>query len=125
MRTSQPTIAIIDDDASVRSALGRLVRAAGLGTTTFASAEQFLEACGSAPALLVLDVHLPGLSGLELQARLNAEGRGLPVVFITAYADEPLRQAALAAGCAAFLPKPFEEQELLGAIREALAAGWQ
>ncbi len=98
------------------------MRTAGLCTACYCSAESFLASSGPAPDLLVLDIHLPGLSGLELLARLKAEDRSLPVVLITAYADEPLRQAALAAGCAAFLAKPFEDCELLGAIQQALAA---
>jgi FixJ family two-component response regulator len=115
---ARQTLAVIDDDASVRRALCRLLRAAGWDVTTFATAEEFLQA-PARPACLILDLHLPGMSGLELQERLRAEGRNLPVIFITAYGDERTRQQALAGGAAAFLPKPFEEACLLSALRRA------
>ena len=119
-RTGQ-TIVIVDDDASVRKALRRLLCATGLAVETFATGEEFLQSAGRpAPACLILDVHLPGLSGLELQARLTAEGRRIPVVFITAYPEEPARDAALRAGAVAFLAKPFEERSLLDAVAGAL-----
>ncbi len=84
---------------------------------TFATAEEFLQ-CPAQPApdCLVLDVHLPGLSGLELQERLKADGRDIPVVFISAYAEECVREQALRAGAVAFLPKPLDEQALLDAV---------
>jgi FixJ family two-component response regulator len=118
-RTGQ-TIAIIDDDESVRKALRRLVQSAGWRVATFATAEEFLEAPDQpSPAGLILDVHLPGLSGLELQQRLTAEGRSIPIVFITAHPDEQTGAEALRCGAVAFLAKPFEEQMLLEAIRLA------
>ena len=121
MSQNRLAIAIIEDDASVRRALRRLFRSVGRDVATFATAEEFLQAAGPpAPACLILDVHLPGLSGLELQERLNAEGRELPIVFITAYEDEPAREQALQAGAIAFLQKPFEEQALLDAMDRAL-----
>jgi len=119
---TQQTIAIIDDDASVRRALRRLIRAVGLNAETFATAEEFLQApLQPAPDCLILDVHLPGLSGFELQERLAAEGRGVPIVFITAFADDRVRGLARQGSAIAFLEKPFEEQSLLDAVTRALA----
>jgi FixJ family two-component response regulator len=122
----RPTVAVVDDDPSVRKAARRLIRSAGIDAQAFASAEDFLAA---APAtgrtgglVLVLDVHLPGLGGLELQARLAAEGRRIPIVFITAYESEPVRHRALAAGAVDFLLKPFDDEALLEALARALAA---
>jgi FixJ family two-component response regulator len=121
MSRARQTVTIIDDDASVRRALARLLRSVGLSAATFASAEEYLQTLPEpAPGCLILDVHLPGLSGLELYERLKVEGRCLPVVFITAYETDRLRQLALAAGAVAFLPKPFEEQALLDAVARAL-----
>ena len=123
MYPTGPTIFVIDDDESVRKAVGRLIRAAGLNVKTFAAAEDFMRSTGpTAPGCLVLDVHLPGLSGLELQQRLNAEGRGVPIVFITAYGDDQACDRALRAGAIAFLQKPFEEQSLLDAVGRALCS---
>jgi len=114
-------IIIVDDDESVRRALRRLLRSVGMTVTTFATAEEFLESTGQPPpGCLILDVHLPGLSGLELQKRLIAEGRCAPVVFITAYGDDPTREQALRAGAIAFLLKPFEEQPFLDAVARAI-----
>jgi FixJ family two-component response regulator len=121
MSQTPRTVCIIEDDESVRRALRRLMRSVGLEAEAFASAEEFLLAAGSpAPACLILDLHLPGLSGLELQARLKANGRDIPVVFITAYGDQHVREQALRAGALAFLEKPFAEQCLLAAVRRAL-----
>jgi FixJ family two-component response regulator len=121
MSPSRQTVVLIDDDESVRRALGRLLRSAGLALEAFATAEEFLQAAGRRePDCLILDVHLPGLSGLELQARLAAEGRCVPVVFITAFAEEQVRGPALRAGAIAFLAKPFEERSLLDAVARAL-----
>jgi FixJ family two-component response regulator len=121
MPSTRRTIFIIDDDPSVRKALSRLLRAAGHHAATFATAEEFLQS----PAqpghdCLVLDVHLPGLCGLGLQQRLKAEGRAVPLVFITAYEEEPARAQALAEGAVAFLHKPFDERALLEAVDRAL-----
>src|SRR5262245_11146912 len=121
-RTGQ-TVFVIDDDASVRRAVGRLIRSAGLKAVTFATAEEFLRSDEHpAPGCLVVDVHLPGLCGLELQERLSAEGRAVPVVFITAYGDDRTCGRALRAGAVAFLLKPFEEQSLLDAVDRALCS---
>ena len=115
------TVCIIEDDDSVRRALRRLMRSVGLEVEAFASAEGFLKAGGRlAPACLILDLHLPGLSGLELQERLKAEGRDVPVVFITAYGDREVRERALRGGALAFLEKPFAEKALLEAVDRAV-----
>jgi FixJ family two-component response regulator len=126
------TIAIIDDDESVRRALRRLINLLGLHVETFATAEDFLEnpfISGSPPEAhpfepfrcLILDVHLPGMSGLELQERLKAEGRDVAIVFITAYPNDRARTQALRAGAIAFLHKPFDEKALVDAVNKGLA----
>jgi FixJ family two-component response regulator len=121
MSRTRQTVFLVDDDASVRKALCRLIRSTGLDVATFATAEEFLQAAPPpAPDCLILDVHLPGLSGLDLQQRLTAEGRGLPVVFITAYGEGSAREQALRGGAVAFLQKPIEGQALLDAIGRAL-----
>jgi FixJ family two-component response regulator len=112
-------VAVIDDDGSVRKAIGRLLRSAGLSVQMFASAEDFLEA-GPAAACVILDQRLPGLSGLELYRRLLAEGRQVGVVFITGHNHEPTRREALAAGAVAFLLKPFDDEALLRAVSAAV-----
>jgi FixJ family two-component response regulator len=123
MPCSEQTVIIIDDDESVRRALRRLVRSVGLKAETFATAEDFLLAPEKPrPDCLVLDVHLPGQSGLELQEQLAAAGRQIPIVFVTAYGEEKVRERALQEGAVAFLQKPFEEQSLLNAIAAALRA---
>jgi FixJ family two-component response regulator len=123
MPETLPTICIIEDDDSVRRALGRLLRSVGLGVESFATAEEFLQCFArTQPSCLILDVHLPGLSGLELQQRLHDEGRTIPIVVITAYADEKVREQAFQAGAIAFLPKPFEECSLLQAVFGVVSA---
>ena len=118
------TVVVVDDDESVCRALGRLLRSAGLCARTYGSAEEFLQAGGqSVPSCLILDVHLPGLSGPQLWARLNAKGRAAPAVYISADSDDRLREAAMGAGAIAFLPKPFDDQELLDAVARACRAG--
>lgn len=124
MVRTRETVYVVEDDESVRKALRRLIRSAGLDVTAFASAEEFLHAAGQpAPACLVLDLHLPGLSGLELHERLRAEGRSTPAVFITAYGDDQARERAFRGGAVAFLPKPFDDRSLLDAVAQALDAG--
>ena len=121
MSQTVQTIIIVDDDDSVRRALRRLLRSAGLNVVAFATAEEFLQSAPQpAPGCLVLDVHLPGLSGLGLQERLRAEGRRIPVIFITAYGDQTMQERALQAGAIAFLAKPFEERALLDAVTRAV-----
>jgi FixJ family two-component response regulator len=121
MTADGSVVMIVDDDDSMRRAARRLVRSFGLGVDTFASAEDFL-ASGrlGETACLVLDVHMPGLSGIELQSKLIAEGHHIPVIFITAFADEKTQARALEAGAYAYLIKPFDEDDLLEGIRRAL-----
>jgi FixJ family two-component response regulator len=113
-------VAIVDDDDSMRAALQGLLKAAGLSSRAFESAEQFL---GSGhqreTACLITDIRMPGMSGLELQARLNADDCRIPTIFITAHGDEEMRFRALRAGAVEFLPKPFDDEVLIESIRAA------
>jgi FixJ family two-component response regulator len=124
MKLAGGTVSVIDDDESVRRALGRLIRSFGLNVETFASAEEFLTPGERrAPACLILDMRMPGMSGLELQERLTAAGRRIPVVFIAGHPDESARRDALAAGAVEFLQKPFDDRVLLDAVARALEQG--
>jgi FixJ family two-component response regulator len=115
------SIFVVDDDESVRVALKRLMRSAGLKVETFASAREFLNNCGTNRiGILVLDVRMPEMSGLELQKQLAASGAEIPVIFISAHEDSRAFELALAAGAVAFLYKPFDDQDLLAAIYRAL-----
>src|SRR6516162_5801177 len=102
------TVAVVDDDESVRRALRRLVRSVGLTVSTYGSAEEFLAATDPAPNCLILDVRLPGMSGLDLQRLLAEAGRDLAVVIITAHEDDLVRRTALAGGAIDVIAKPFE-----------------
>jgi FixJ family two-component response regulator len=116
-----PTVFVVDDDASVRGALARLLHSAGYQTETFASAEGFLaQSRFDAPGCILLDVRMPGLNGLELQQALAAANRQLPIVFITGHGDVPMSVRAMKAGAEDFLPKPFDDGELLKAVARAL-----
>jgi FixJ family two-component response regulator len=117
----QPKIvAVVDDDPSVLKALSRLLRAHGIEPAAFASAEAFLQSpAASEAACLVVDINLPGMSGIELRRQLAQASSTLPVIFITAVDDESTRLAANAAGCIAFLRKPFPAHVLLDAIKKA------
>jgi FixJ family two-component response regulator len=116
-----PTVFVVDDDASVRGALARLLHSAGYQTETFASAEGFLaQGRFDAPGCILLDVRMPGLNGLELQQALAAADRQLPIVFITGHGDVPMSVRAMKAGAEDFLPKPFDDEELLKAVAQAL-----
>jgi FixJ family two-component response regulator len=121
MPDSQGVIAIVEDDFGMREALARMLKAAGFEARAYGSAEAFLE-CGSFADLncLVVDIHLPGASGIDLQRRLAEDGEARPVVFITAHDSPLLRREAEELGAVAFLAKPFEGRLLLGAVREAL-----
>jgi FixJ family two-component response regulator len=116
-----PMIAIVDDDQPFRDAAKSLVRSLGYGASTFASAEEFLQSdrVGDT-ACLILDVNMPGLSGIELQSRLNAQGNCIPIIFITAAPEETTRARALQAGAIGFLSKPFKEECLIGHLDVAL-----
>jgi len=116
-----PTVFVVDDDASLRGALARLLHSAGYQTETFASAEGFLaQSRFDAPGCILLDVRMPGLNGLELQQTLAAADRQLPIVFITGHGDVPTSVRAMKAGAEDFLPKPFDDEELLKAVAQAL-----
>ena len=120
MNSDNPIVFVVDDDYRVREALSSLIASVGLRVLAFGSAAEFLESeKPDAPACLVLDLELPGTSGLELQREL-ADGDGPPIVFITGHGDIPSSVRAMKAGAIEFLPKPFSEQELLGAIDAAI-----
>jgi FixJ family two-component response regulator len=121
LKQTEPIVFVIDDDASMREALGTLIASDGLRVLCFASAHEFLRhPVGAQPSCLVLDVRMPGVGGLELQRELVQSGREIPVIFITAHADIATAVRAMKAGALEFLPKPFQSEELLSAIRHAL-----
>ncbi|HXY13654.1 MAG TPA: response regulator [Terriglobales bacterium] len=114
-------IAIVDDDPSAREGLSSLIRSAGLQVETFASAQEFLARPGpEAPSCLVLDLQLPGLSGLDLQKRMIEAKLEIPIVFLTGHGNIPASVQAIKAGAIEFLTKPFDDQELLEAIHDAV-----
>jgi FixJ family two-component response regulator len=114
-------VLVVDDDVSVREALGSLIRSAGLRVETFASAQEFLARPPiDAPGCLVLDVRLPDLSGLDLQKRMAEVNLEIPIVFITGHGDVPTSVQAMKAGALEFLTKPFAEPDLLAAIQQAI-----
>ena len=115
------TVFVIDDDAAMRDSLKDLIRSVGLRVELFASAQDFLRSeHPDVPGCLVLDVRMPGLSGLDLQRRLADAGLTIPIVFISGHGDIPMTVRALKAGALEFLTKPFRDQELLDAIQQAL-----
>ena len=115
------TVFVVDDDASVREALGGLVRSAGLSVATYATAQEFLASPrAEGPSCLVLDVRLPGLSGLDLQTRMAEVNLEIPIIFITGHGDVPTSVRAMKAGAVEFLTKPFGDDDLLTAIHEAI-----
>ena len=121
MRESDAIIAIVDDDPSVRQGLQRLIRSAGWKPETFATAQEFLDRPrAEAPSCLVLDLQLPGLSGLDLQKQMAEVGLATPIVFLTGHGDIPASVKAMKAGAVEFLTKPFDERDLLQAIQEAV-----
>ena len=114
-------VAIVDDDDSVRIALEGLLKSAGLPARAFESAEEFIKSGRqSQVACLIADIRMPGMSGLELQGKLNAENCRIPIVFITAHGDAQMRMQALRAGAVEFLAKPFNDEVLLETVRAAL-----
>jgi FixJ family two-component response regulator len=116
-----PMVSIVDDDESVRDATRGLVRSAGFRAITFASAEEFLQSdCIYETSCLIADVQMPGLSGVELQARLIAQGQLAPIIFVTAHPDERIRTEVLKKGAVGFLCKPFEAECLIDHIHRAL-----
>jgi RNA polymerase sigma factor (sigma-70 family) len=119
---SEHVVFIVDDDASIRKSLERLVRSVGLRGKTFASAPEFLECAASdGPSCLVLDVRMPGASGMALQETLAAAGQSIPIIFITGHGDISMSVRAMKAGAVDFLAKPFNDQDLLEAVQEAIA----
>jgi FixJ family two-component response regulator len=122
MTESDPIVFVVDDDASVRDAVKRLIASIGLRVETFGATHEFLSAKRpAAPACLVLDVRLPDVSGLEFQRDLAEANIEIPIIFITGHADVPMTVRAMKAGAVEFLTKPFRGQELLDAIQEAIA----
>jgi FixJ family two-component response regulator len=122
MSEEQPTVHVIDDDPSVRDAIEVMARSVGLRVQTFASTQDFLHAgLPDGPNCLVLDVRLPGSSGLDFQNELIRRNVHVPIIFVTGFADIPMTVRAMKAGAVEFLTKPFRDQELLDAIQHALA----
>jgi FixJ family two-component response regulator len=115
-----PVVYVVDDDEGIRNSLETLIRSVGLSVQTFASAQEFLGTKRKAAGCLVLDVRLPGLSGLDLQSELVREEIHTPIVFITGHGDIPMSVRAMKAGAVEFLTKPFREEDLLDAIRQAI-----
>jgi len=121
IREKTNLVAIVDDDNSMRTAVQDLLEAVGLPVQAFASAEEFLRSGKQhSTTCLIVDVRMPGMSGLELQENLNAEGCGIPTIFITAHGDAKMRAQALRAGAAEFLTKPFDDEVLIESVRAAL-----
>jgi FixJ family two-component response regulator len=121
MAEPEEIVFVVEDDASVRRALGALVRLAGLRVQTFPSAQEFLAfPRPDVPSCLVLDVQLPGLSGLDLQEELAKADVQIPIIFLTGHGDIPMTVRAMKAGALEFFPKPFDDQDLLEAIHEAI-----
>ena len=121
MTLSDASVFIVDDDALVRDSLEQLIKSVGLKVETFSSARAFLDTeLPDKSCCLVLDIRMPGLSGLELQARLEKSGRSIPIIFITGHGTVPMSVKAMKAGAVDFLQKPFDDQELLDAINHAI-----
>lgn len=117
----EPIVYVIDDDASLREGLTNLFRSVGIKVTVFGSTEDYIKSPKQdAASCLILDVRLPGMSGLEFQTELNKQGVHTPIVFLTGYADVPMGVQAVKAGAVEFLCKPFRDQDLLDAVRSAL-----
>jgi FixJ family two-component response regulator len=122
MSEENPTVLVIDDDPTLRDSIGQLLRSLGIDTQLFASVSDFLKSDNpEGPACLVLDVRLPGRSGLEFQRDLTAANRNLPIIFVTGHGDIPMTVQAMKGGAIEFLTKPFRDQDLLDAIEAGLA----
>ena len=121
MSSEGSVVIVVDDDVSIRESLKNLFRSVGLNVNTFATAREFLASKRpDAPGCLILDVRLPGLSGLDLQRQLGEAGIQIPVIFITGHGDIPMSVQAMKAGAAEFLTKPFRDQDLLDAVQQAI-----
>jgi FixJ family two-component response regulator len=119
-----PIISIVDDDESMRCAIKSLVTSLGFGAHTFASAEKFLQSQHlDHTSCVITDLQMPGLNGVELQKSLLAQGRRIPIIFVTAFPEERLRARAMAAGALGFLSKPFESETLIKLIDKAIETG--
>ena len=119
--TEQATVHVIDDDVSLRDALALMFPSVGLGVRTYASVQEFLDAgAHDGPGCIVLDVRLPGISGLDFQARRDGLGVHLPIVLMTGHSDVPMSVRAMKAGAVDFLPKPFRDQDMIDAVMAAL-----
>ena len=117
----QPTVLIIDDDSRMREAMQRLLKTVGLHSESFATPQDFLRhKLPDGPSCLVLDVRLPGMSGLDVQSKLNEAGVQIPIIFITGHGDIPMTVKAMKSGAVEFLTKPFRDQDLIDAIQQAL-----
>ena len=121
MSAKKSFVCVVDDDEAVRESIANLVRSAGLQAETFASAQQFLQHRSVAPACLILDVQMPGLSGLDLQKELLLLDARIPIIFITGHGDIPTSVRAMKAGALEFLTKPFRDEDLLAAVEQAVA----
>lgn len=121
MNAGRPVVFVVDDDVSMREALKNLLRSVGLEVETYSAAREFLSSRRSdAPGCLVLDVRLPGLSGLELQRQLSAANIQIPIIFITGHGDIEMSVRAMKSGAVEFLTKPFRDQDLLDAVQHAI-----
>ena len=121
-----PTVFIVDDDDRMRAAMQRLLKTVGLHSESFATPQEFLRrTLPDAPSCLVLDVRLPGMSGLEVQSNLNESGAQIPIIFITSHGDIPMTVKAIKSGAVEFLTKPFRDQDLIDAIQQALKSNAQ
>lgn len=122
MANPTPTVFVVDDDPSVRKGLRRLLKSAGYGVETFASAEDFLalDKSGNGPACLILDLQMPGMNGLDLQDELISQNRIMPIIFVTGHGDIPSSVKAIKGGAVDFLSKPFDDEKLFDAVEEAL-----
>lgn len=121
MKEEKPIVIIVDDDSSMRTMISRLLDSVGLKSISFSAPEEFLRASPpDDPACVVLDVQMPGLSGLDLQRELAKAERQLPIVFMTGHGDIPMTVQAIKEGAVAFLTKPFRNQDLIDAVRQAL-----
>jgi len=121
MTPVEATVFVVDDDTSVRTALKRLIKSLGFKVETFDSAQAFLKhGPHDGPACLVLDVRMPGMSGIELQEQLTSAGLGMPIIFITGHGNIPMSVKAMKAGAVDFIEKPFEDQKLIDAINIAI-----
>src|ERR1700746_79207 len=124
MNGNEPLVCIIDDELSVRESLSDLLESMGLKAQAFVSADEFLTTSSSeAPSCLVLDIQLPGISGLDLQQQLRNGDTQIPIVFMTGYGDIPTSVRAMKAGAIEFLTKPFRDQDLLSAVNQAIERG--